>query len=187
MRKGFTLAECMVAGAVLCLLSLALLQGIPMVTRIANENAQLLAADSLAWDAAWKTFNVPYANLPEYNTSALTTDRTALNCNVSTKKTTWTRSSCTVYELPKSAAPDLWIENSPALLMIAIAKTPETNDVVLTDKMGLEAHNEEFPQHKRIWVDVEWGADENRHRLSDYHTLFVDRSGRSRIPWEVQQ
>ena len=63
MRRGVTLAECMVASAVLGLLVLVLLSGVTVATRIADDNAQLLAAEAVAWDAAWKRFNEDYKDL----------------------------------------------------------------------------------------------------------------------------
>ena len=196
MHKGFTLTECLMTTAILLVLVVCgFLNGIPMATKIATENAQLLAADSLAWDAIWKTFNVPYENLPAnqktltsgYNVDALTSDRSALAFNGATSKATWSSNSkCTTYELPKSAAPELWIDGSPAILLVAVALVPNTNDVLLLNKMQMSEHSDDFPRQKRIYADVEWGPKDKRMRLSDYHTLFVDRSGRDRVPWEVQ-
>ena len=57
MRKGFTLVECMLATSIICLLTLVLFEGVIMSTRIAHENADLLAAEAVAWDAVWKRFN----------------------------------------------------------------------------------------------------------------------------------
>ena len=51
MRDGFTLLECTLAGALLCLLAVALLEGIGVTTRVARENAEMLSADAVAWDA----------------------------------------------------------------------------------------------------------------------------------------
>ena len=48
MRRGVTLAECMVASAVLSLLALVLISGVTIATRIADDNAQLLAAEAVA-------------------------------------------------------------------------------------------------------------------------------------------
>ena len=93
MRKGFTLVECVLAGALLSLLSIALLKGVAVATRIAEENAQLLAADGVAWDAVWKTFNEDY-------------DSIAVGSN-----TVW---------LSESAAPSLYIEGSKAQLTIVV-------------------------------------------------------------------
>ena len=93
MRKGFTLVECAVAGALLAALALVFLQGIGVATRIAEENARLLAADSVAWDAVWKTFNEDY-------------DSIAVGSN-----TVW---------LSESAAPQLYVEGSKAQLTIVV-------------------------------------------------------------------
>jgi len=63
MRKGFTLVECMLASAILGFAATMLFQGVGVFSRIAHENAQLLVAEAIAWDAAWKRFNESYDNL----------------------------------------------------------------------------------------------------------------------------
>ena len=93
MRKGFTLVECAVAGALLAALALVFLQGIGVATRIAEENARLLAADGVAWDAVWKTFNEDY-------------DSIAIGSN-----TVW---------LSESAAPQLYVEGYQAELTVVV-------------------------------------------------------------------
>jgi len=62
-RKGFTLVECMMASAVLGISCLVLFEGVGVCARVAQENAQLLAAEAVAWDAAWKRFNEGYDSL----------------------------------------------------------------------------------------------------------------------------
>lgn len=57
MRKGFSLVECMLAAAIFCLLTLVLFEGVIFSARIGHENADLLAAEGVAWDAVWKRFN----------------------------------------------------------------------------------------------------------------------------------
>lgn len=57
MRKGFTLVECMVAGAILSLSALILVRGVGVANRVAHENAEVLVAEAIAWDAAWIRFN----------------------------------------------------------------------------------------------------------------------------------
>ena len=94
MRRGFSLVECAIAAALLSISALALLKGIPVATRIATENAQILAADAVAWDAVWKTFN------EDYDSIALGTS--------------------TPVKLSESAAPSLYIEGSEAELTIAV-------------------------------------------------------------------
>ena len=60
-KRGFTLIEVMLAGAILTLLSLALFNGISVAARIAHENAELLSAEAVVWDAVWKRFNEDYS------------------------------------------------------------------------------------------------------------------------------
>lgn len=57
MRKGFTLVECMLAAAIFCLLTLVLFEGVIVSTKIGHENADVLIAEGIAWDAVWKRFN----------------------------------------------------------------------------------------------------------------------------------
>ena len=97
MRKGFTLVECAVAGALLAALALVFLQGIGVATRIAEENARLLAADGVAWDAVWKKFNEGYGNM-SYGTRTET--------------------------LVESAAPALYAEGCEAKLTVQVSAVP---------------------------------------------------------------
>lgn len=59
-KRGFTLAEVMVAGAILALLTCALLEGIIVAVRVSRENTRHLAAEALAFDLAWLHFNRNY-------------------------------------------------------------------------------------------------------------------------------
>ncbi len=63
MRRGATLVEVMLAGALATMLALACMEGVIVASRIAHENAQLLAAEAYAWDVAWKWLNKPYDEL----------------------------------------------------------------------------------------------------------------------------
>ena len=60
-KRGVTLIEVMLAGAMLTLLSFALFNGISVAARIAHENAELLSAEAVVWDAVWKRFNEDYS------------------------------------------------------------------------------------------------------------------------------
>jgi len=73
MRKGFTLVECMLAGSILSIAALGLLQGLGVLSRVAKENAEMLEADALAWDALAAAFNRDYEKI------ALGTTRRALS------------------------------------------------------------------------------------------------------------
>lgn len=82
------------AGAILSVSALALMQGVAVATRIARDNAQLLAADGVAWDAAWKTFNEDYDNIPLGQTEETLTE---------------------------AAAPSLYAEGSEAVLTMCVS------------------------------------------------------------------
>ena len=97
MRKGFTLLECTLAGALLSLLAVVFLEGVSVATRISTANAQLLAADGVAWDAVWKKFNEDYGSL-----SCGTFDET----------------------LVESAAPSLYVAGSEAKLSVTVSALP---------------------------------------------------------------
>jgi type II secretory pathway pseudopilin PulG len=57
---GFTLVETMVAGCVLAIATIALFEGTVLAMRLSRENAELLQAEGLAWDAVWSAFNEDY-------------------------------------------------------------------------------------------------------------------------------
>lgn len=63
MRGGFTLIEVTLASSIIGLCAIALFEGVMVTTRIAHANSQLLVAEGVAWDAAWKRFNESYDNL----------------------------------------------------------------------------------------------------------------------------
>ena len=99
MRRGFTLVECMVAGAVFALMTLALFEGIIVATRIAHENADTLAAEAVVWDAVWKRFNENFDKL---------------------------RSGTVEETLDESAAPQLAGYDTPPVLRVTVGPTDET-------------------------------------------------------------
>ena len=90
-KRGVTLIEVMLAGAILALLSIALFNGIAIAARIAHENAETLSAEAVVWDAVWKKFNEDY-----------TTIKSAVS-------TTWTEES-----LSSNAAPALAVYGTGA-------------------------------------------------------------------------
>ena len=60
---GFTLIETMLAGSIILIVTLAMFEGIMLATRISRENAELLQAEGVAWDAVWTVFNEDYERL----------------------------------------------------------------------------------------------------------------------------
>ena len=97
MRGGFTLLECTLAGALLCLLAVALLKGIGVTTLVARENAETLSADAVAWDALWTAFNM---------------DDRSLDLAASERA------------LSEAAAPDLYHAAHPARLKVWVSAVP---------------------------------------------------------------
>lgn len=63
MRKGFTLVECMIAGAILTLVVTAFMRALSVISRVENENAQYMVADAIVWDAIASHFNLDYNDL----------------------------------------------------------------------------------------------------------------------------
>lgn len=63
MRKGFTLVECMIAGAILVLVVTTFMQALAVINRVECENAQYLEADAIVWDAIAETFNKDYQGI----------------------------------------------------------------------------------------------------------------------------
>ena len=56
-KRGVTLVEVMLAGALTALMVVVLMQGIIVSVGICRENSELLAAEAYAWDTAWKWLN----------------------------------------------------------------------------------------------------------------------------------
>ena len=62
-KRGVTLIEVMLAGALAVLLVLSLMQGVIVLVGICRENSELLAAEAYAWDTAWKWLNTKNEDL----------------------------------------------------------------------------------------------------------------------------
>ena len=62
-KRGVTLVEVTLAGALFSFVVLGLFEGIAVAARIARENSEYLAADAYAFDLAWKRFNEDYSKL----------------------------------------------------------------------------------------------------------------------------
>ncbi len=61
--RGFTFIETMVAGAILAFVMLALFEGVTVAARLSRENAEILQAEGIVWDAVWMAFNEDYERL----------------------------------------------------------------------------------------------------------------------------
>ncbi len=148
-RRGVTLVEVMLAGAIAVLLTLACLEGVIVSTKIAHENSQLLAAEAYAWDTAWRWLNKPYDELNNSTTAKFYPDAgysvvSSNDCPMLCK------------ELNGGADAKLYVRVQ--LLSGSTAPVRHSNPVDV----------------KRIDVDVEWGPTTSRRRLNSLST-----SGRS--------
>lgn len=77
MRNGFTLVECMLAGSLLCIAAVGLVQGLGVLSRVAAENAETLEADALTWDAIAAEFNREYDEIALGRTTRVLTEEEA--------------------------------------------------------------------------------------------------------------
>lgn len=141
MRRGATLVEVALAGAIAVLLTLAFMEGIAVAARISHENSQLLAAEAYAWDTAWKWLNKPYDEL---------------------------NNTATVAFYP-SAAGETVSSNACPVLCRALNGGADAKVFVrvtfLTGASALRRH-EADAEAKLIEVDVEWGPASDRRCLN---------------------
>ena len=141
MRRGATLVEVSLAGAIAVLLTLAFMEGIAVAARISHENSQLLAAEAYAWDTAWKWLNKPYDELNNTATAAFY----------------------------PSAAGETVSSNACPVLCRALNGGADAKVFVrvtfLTGASALRRH-EADAEAKLIEVDVEWGPASDRRCLN---------------------
>ncbi|MBQ2346362.1 MAG: hypothetical protein II391_03315 [Kiritimatiellae bacterium] len=141
MRRGATLVEVALAGAIAVLLTLAFMEGIAVAARISHENSQLLAAEAYAWDTAWKWLNKPYDEL---------------------------NNTATAVFYP-SAAGETVSSNACPVLCRALNGGADAKVFVrvtfLTGASALRRH-EADAEAKLIEVDVEWGPASDRRCLN---------------------
>ena len=141
MRRGATLVEVALAGAIAVLLTLAFMEGIAVAARISHENSQLLAAEAYAWDTAWKWLNKPYDELNNTATAAFY----------------------------PSAAGETVSSNACPVLYRALNGGADAKVFVrvtfLTGASALRRH-EADAEAKLIEVDVEWGPASDRRCLN---------------------
>ncbi len=106
-RRGVTLIEVMLAGSIIAISTLALFEGITVASKIARENADLLTAEAIVWDAVWRRFNE---------------DLSTLSAGMTTQ------------ELTEEAAGSLFEYDTPPMLSITVASVP--NNPQLTSIEG---------------------------------------------------
>ncbi len=149
--RGFTLVETMVAGAILALVTLALFEGITVAARLSRENAEILQAEGIAWDAVWSAFNEDYSLL-------------LAECRKGSGGTTAVRT----VTLPDGAAPLLAKYDTPPTLSVTLTKTEVDVDGSTKNFVSVEG-------------DVTWGPSAKRRSLSETQRTFVWRSPMGRV------
>lgn len=130
MRKGFTLLECLLAGSLLCLLAVAFLKGLGVTVRVAHENAELLAADGVVWDAVWKKFNEDFDSLR-------------------------VKASPDVETLPRHAAPELYVEGAPPVLSVRVSAVrgfPDLREISADLEWGPPAARRRYSDYQAAFV-----------------------------------
>lgn len=115
----------------LTVVALALLEGVGVAARIARENAQVLEADAVAWDAVWKKFNENYDDLDRPKAAG---------------STTWTFEETLV----KKAAPGLYLEKSPAKLTLSVRPLLIAVGTGAVEMKAISADIEWGPANRRL-------------------------------------
>jgi len=136
-RRGITLVEVMLAGAIAALLTFAFMEGLALSARISRENSELLAAEGYAWDTAWKWLNKRDEDL---NGSA-----------------TW-------QYYPDASGTAVLSNECPVVWRDSPLEAARCYVRVRGEALSRGA---ETVSAKRIEVDVEWGAQGDRRRLND--------------------
>ena len=129
-RRGVTLVEVMLAGALLALAVISLFDGIGVAARIARENAQVLQADAYAHDLAWKRFNESYSAL---NSLVLSRNGNPIAENVAS-----------------NAAPALWNPDSPAVSYTRITRAKTASGADDTASVLVHVDVEWGPAARRL-------------------------------------
>ena len=146
-RRGVSLTEVMIAGAILSLLALTLFEGVGVAARLSQENAEYLAADAYAFDLAYKRSRENYSELLRI--------RDARNGAVLSEA------------ISSNACPMLYREGNGNA---ALSKT--------RINWSKTSSGQNDPNALLIEVDVEWGAQNRRHKLSDrFGTSIIVKSG----------
>ena len=141
-RRGVTLVEVMLAGALSTILMVAFLSGICMSARVSRENSEILAAEAYAWDTAWKWLNKKDDDLNDSDAAAFYP-----NANASSWET-----------IASNECPVIYYAGAPARCVVRVQGQRLAQTGTRTAIL------------KQIDVNVEWGAAGSRHRLNSVGT-----------------
>ena len=135
-KRGVTLIEVLLAGAITALVIVCVMQGVIVSVGICRENSELLAAEAYAWDTAWRWLNKKDEDLnasatPQYYPSADGFNIASNECPV-------------IYRSTAAGSPKCYV----CVSGVTLASGDQSNLV------------------KRIDVNVEWGATGSRYCLN---------------------
>ena len=139
-KRGVTLVEVMLAGAITAMLALAVMQGVIVSAKICHENSELLAAEAYAWDTAWKWLN---KKDEEIDDSLSSTSEMTFYPNANG------------FEVTSNACPVIHRDGvgGAARCYVSVRNVEWTS-------------GDDTVRAKRIDVDVEWGAPGDRRCLN---------------------
>lgn len=140
-RRGMTLVEVMLAGAIAVLVTLSLMEGLIVAAKISHENAQLMAAEAYAWDTAWKWLNKSYAKLNDSTSARWYPDANG-------------------YVISSNDCPMLCRELTGADARCYVRVSVNAGQSALT------RHGVAETESKLVEVDVAWGPSSRRLRLN---------------------
>ena len=143
-RRGFSLVETMLAGALLTLVTLALFEAVITGARIVHENSEALAADALAWDSLWKRFNEDFDSSYRAGTLPFTREETVTSNRMSV----------------------LWYPGSPAKLVTVVSNSADRTGRVI------DVNVEWGPSSSRKSLMPRTGAKSFNHPVRVYRSLL---------------
>lgn len=141
MRRGVTLVEVSLAGAIAVLATLSLMEGLIVGTTISHENAQLLAAEGYAMDVAWIWLNKSYEDLNGSTEPRWYPDKNG-------------------YVISSNACPMICKAMTGADARCYVKVTMQAGNT------AVKRHDVAETESKLIEVDVEWGPPSRRLRLN---------------------
>lgn len=140
-RRGITLVEVMLAGAIAVLVTLSLMEGLVVAATVSHENAQLTAAEAYAWDTAWRWLNKSYDKLNDATTARWYPDVNG-------------------YVISSNDCPMLCREVTGADARCYVRVTLNAGETAIA------RHGVAETESKLVEVDVAWGPADRRLRLN---------------------
>ena len=138
----------MLAGAIAGLATLALMEGLIVAAKISRENSELLAADAIAWDTAWRMLvDEKYKNLEKELKDSGVWEYGELHRDYPAKT------------VGQADCPVLYNDNAETLCRVR---------TILCDASGFPAATASDGKTVCICVNLEWGGDGHRRSLNGF-------------------